>query len=72
MRLLVLPLSPIGLVAWGVAATPSTSGPLRLNKVDTVRVSFSDGRTLEGKVLGEDPARVSARIEGKHRLTVVR
>lgn len=27
-----------------------------VNKADTVTVSFSDGRTLEGKVLGEDPA----------------
>ncbi len=26
-----------------------------VNKADTVTVSFSDGRTLEGKVLGEDP-----------------
>jgi Do/DeqQ family serine protease len=27
-----------------------------VNNADTVTVSFSDGRTLEGKVLGEDPA----------------
>jgi Do/DeqQ family serine protease len=27
-----------------------------VNKADRVTVSFSDGRTLEGKVLGEDPA----------------
>ncbi|HAJ60713.1 MAG TPA: peptidase S1 [Cyanobacteria bacterium UBA8543] len=27
-----------------------------VNKADTVTVSFSDGRTLEGRVLGEDPA----------------
>ena len=27
-----------------------------VNKADKVTVSFSDGRTLEGKVLGEDPA----------------
>ncbi len=27
-----------------------------VNKADTVTVSFSDGRSLEGKVLGEDPA----------------
>jgi Do/DeqQ family serine protease len=27
-----------------------------VNKADTVTVSFSDGRTVEGKVLGEDPA----------------